>query len=407
MPYPDKLDMTYSYTGFAAGLGNGSFPGSQLDADLSLTEARLNALNDFVRGLSRSDGKLANGLVTPDSLSSEARAAFNSSFTPRGPWAGSTEYEVGDVVSTNAATKAYVCLIEHTSAGTFSADLAAGRWLLWAVDGNTAAAIAFTPVGNIAASTVQAALVELDGEKQPLATPLTALAALSPAADKLPYFSSGTTMALADLTSFARTLLDDATAAAMRTTLGLGAMALRPSIATADIEAQAVTTAKIADGAVLPTKLGSGSIIQSVGSQTAAVATGTTTIPLDDTIPQIGEGTQLMTVVITPLSASNALEIEVVLNAAGSTAGGTIIAALFQDSVANALTASAVKFAAAGDNQQVKLFYRMTAGTVSTIVFSLRAGLAAAGTLTMNGSAGARQFGGVMFSSMTAREVKV
>jgi hypothetical protein len=50
---------------------------------------------------------------------------------------------------------------------------------------------------------------------------LTALSALSPAADKLPYYTSGTVAALADLSSFARTLLDDANAAAARSTLGL------------------------------------------------------------------------------------------------------------------------------------------------------------------------------------------
>jgi hypothetical protein len=74
--------------------------------------------------------------------------------------------------------------------------------------------------GGTGATTAGAALTALGG--QPLDATLTALAALATGADKLAYSTGTDTFAQADFTSFARTLLDDADAAAGRTTLGVG-----------------------------------------------------------------------------------------------------------------------------------------------------------------------------------------
>lgn len=140
-------------------------------------------------------------------------------------------------------------------------------------DAHDASAISFSATGNIASTDVQAAIAELDSEKlstataastyQPLDSDLTTLAAnittfghslvddanasaarttlglvigtdvqaqdvelaaiagLTSAADRLPYFTGSGTASLATFTTAGRALVDDADAAAQRITLGL------------------------------------------------------------------------------------------------------------------------------------------------------------------------------------------
>ena len=144
-------------------------------------------------------------------------------------------------------------------------------------------------------------------------------------------------------------------------------------------------------------------VAQVVSTVTGAVATGTTTIPADDTIPQITEGNEYMTRSITPTNASSILKIEVTIVLANS-AATTMIAALFQDSTANALAAVPSKPPAGGDMITISFTHYMTAGTTSSTTFRVRAGGAAAGTTTFNGFGGNRIFGGVMSSSIVITE---
>jgi hypothetical protein len=148
-----------------------------------------------------------------------------------------------------------------------------------------------------------------------------------------------------------------------------------------------------------------GSLIQTVSVEGGALGTGTTIIPVDDTIPQQTEGDQYLSLAITPKSATSRLIISVTFIASHST-GTRIIGALFQDSTANAL-AVAESYPAAGAGIPVTVTFKhiMTSGTTSATTFKVRVGGGAAGTLTFNGSAAARLFGGVYASSIVIQEV--
>ena len=142
-----------------------------------------------------------------------------------------------------------------------------------------------------------------------------------------------------------------------------------------------------------------------INGQTGAVGTTTTTIPLDDTIPQNTEGAELMTLAFTPLNSNNKLFIDVTVMASSSTASRYVIAALFQDSTANALAVGYNLIDSVGGVVCTTFSHVMTAGTTNATTFKVRGGLNDSGTFTFNGRAGSRDFGGVLASSIRIWEL--
>lgn len=154
-----------------------------------------------------------------------------------------------------------------------------------------------------------------------------------------------------------------------------------------------------------------GQSVQVVNTQTGAVATGTTAIPDDDTIPvqsPVAEGDQYMSLAITPTSATNKLKIDVVIFL-GHTNAGMMVTALFQDTTANALACGSAALDTGGANRMecIKFTHYMTAGTTSATTFKVRAGHSAGATTTFNGYSSGRSYGGVLVSSITISEIKV
>jgi|TARA_R110000824_G_scaffold73030_5_gene186119 hypothetical protein len=147
-------------------------------------------------------------------------------------------------------------------------------------------------------------------------------------------------------------------------------------------------------------------LVQVVNVTDSAVATGSTTMNSDNTIPQITEGNEWMTLAITPTNASNKLFIEVVVQVASSSST-THVCAIFQDSTAGAISAVGQNLNGTNTVELLNFSHYMTAGITSATTFRVRTGGTSASTFTFNGASGARLFGGVSDSSITISEIRV
>ena len=149
---------------------------------------------------------------------------------------------------------------------------------------------------------------------------------------------------------------------------------------------------------------GAGKVIQIKYNSQTGLVSGSTTIPIDDTIPQNTEGVDAsMDLAITPASTSNRLLINVSATASGS-GGGSVVVALFQDSTANAL---ACAFSYLNHTNYpigtIAFAHEMEAGTTSETTFKVRFG-SHTGTSYLNNEGAARRYGGTSTTSITIFE---
>lgn len=122
-----------------------------------------------------------------------------------------------------------------------------------------------------------------------------------------------------------------------------------------------------------------------------------TTIPYDDTIPQNTEGFEAGTLSITPTNSANILVIDVQLLMSNDAATPMqMIAALFQDTNANAINAAIIQNSTQLGGATLRFRHIMSAGTTSATTFKVRFGASAGGnTTTISGSNSTTLFGGI------------
>lgn len=161
------------------------------------------------------------------------------------------------------------------------------------------------------------------------------------------------------------------------------------------------------DAAIVPR---SGEIVKIAYAETFANTVLTVAIPSDNTIPQVTEGTQVLTASITPTSASNTLLVEAMITATELTnVGDSIFAAVFRDGGANAIASGIVGGMNGGTNSLTSglavVRFRVSAGSTSSTTFTVRVGNNN-GSCTLNVNHLNHTLGATIVSSLTISEIK-
>jgi len=142
-----------------------------------------------------------------------------------------------------------------------------------------------------------------------------------------------------------------------------------------------------------------GIVLQMV-TGTIAAATGTSTIPLDNTTPLVTEGTQIWTQAFTPLSATSRIVISFALSHSNSSNANTNILAIFAGSTN--ICSTAERGAANNGVASLAMHESYSPGSTAAITFSARFG-GTAGTWYVN-QTNAATLGGAMVSAYTITE---
>lgn len=200
------------------------------------------------------------------------------------------------------------------------------------------------------------------------------------------------------------TKLNDAVGNAVIADAAITTAKILDDAVTADkIAAGAVITECLADAAVTAAKAGTGMIVQNVTATLETYLAVTANTPaVDDSVPLVSEGTQVVACSITPSSASSKVRVCFNGSATGSSGGVSQVLALFRDSTC----IGAKVFSNYGAYSTDMTFDVIDSpATTSAVTYSVRAGVQSGQVMMINGVS-ARYFGGAQKQVLTLTEIK-
>lgn len=115
MAYPQEYERLYDYAGYQNANPARPLPGTRVNLDLNDVQRAISEIIATLRGVTRSDGAIANGSVGLDQLSSGVLAGIEEPTQ----WAAATDYTTNSTVFYGTAL--YRANVDHTSDASFDA----------------------------------------------------------------------------------------------------------------------------------------------------------------------------------------------------------------------------------------------------------------------------------------------